>query len=156
MATGSLTNGRRRRGWRWSNVPLPEAHLGLGAIALVLSVARPRRIAWRQSRRIGWPLIVAGVAIIAWATRAAGETDLAQPDRLVTGGPYAVSRHPMYVAWTAIFLGVAFVVRSAWLVLLAPPLAVLTRREVLREEERLADVFGSEYDAYQARVRRYL
>lgn len=137
-------------------MPLPEAHLTLGALALVMNVLRPRRIAWQPSPHVGWPLIAGGTALAAWATRAAGETDLARPDRLVTDGPYAVSRHPMYLAWTAIFLGTALVMRAAWLLLLVPLLVVLTRRELEREEERLAEAFGAAYSAYRARVRRYL
>jgi protein-S-isoprenylcysteine O-methyltransferase Ste14 len=62
----------------------------------------------------------------------------------------------MYLAWTAIYLGVAFVTRTAWLLLLTPPLLVLIRREIEREEERLIEVFGPAYVAYQAQVRRYL
>jgi protein-S-isoprenylcysteine O-methyltransferase Ste14 len=143
-------------GWRWSNVPVPEAHVYLGVAALVMSVLYPRRISWRRSRHVGWPLVMAGSAIAAWATRVAGRTDLATPDRVVTGGPYAVSRHPMYVAWTAIYLGMAFVARTAWLLLLTPLLVVLVRREIEREEQRLTEIFGPAYVAYQARVRRYL
>ena len=145
-----------RRGWRWSNVPLPEPHLGLGAVAFMMNVLRPRRITWQPSRRIGWPLIVGGVALAAGATHAAGGTALARPDQLVSNGPYAVSRHPMYVAWTAIYLGTALVTRTTWPLLLAPLLIVLTRREIVREEKRLAEVFGSAYTAYQARVHRYV
>lgn len=81
---------------------------------------------------------------------------MARPDRVVTDGPYAMSRHPMYVAWTAIYLGVALVARTAWLLLLTPLLVVLIRREIAREEERLTEIFGPAYVAYQARVRRYL
>ena len=143
-------------GWRWRNVPVPEAHLGVGAVGLLMTVRRPRLIAWPAAPRIGWPLIAGGVALAAWATRAAGATDLARPDRLVTSGPYGRSRHPMYVAWTAIFLGLACVIRTAWLVRLMPLLAVLIHRETRREEERLADAFGTSYHAYQARVRRYM
>jgi len=135
---------------------VPEVHLGIGAVGLVMTVLRPRRIAWEPAARTGWSFIVGGVTLAAWATHAAGATDLAHPDRLVTGGPYAVSRHPMYVAWTAIFIGSALVIRTAWLLLLAPLLAVLIHRETRREEERLADAFGTSYHAYQARVRRYM
>lgn len=137
-------------------MPLPEAHLGVGAVASAMSVLRPRRIAWRSSRRIGWPLIAAGAGVAAWATRAAGGTDLARPDRLVTDGPYALSRHPMYVAWTAIFLGLALVTRSAWVLRSTPLLFVLIRQEIEREEQRLTQHFGPAYSAYQAQVRRYL
>lgn len=145
-----------RDGWRWSNVPVPEAHVYLGIVALVTSVVRPRRISWPLSRPVGWTLVVAGVTVAVWATRAAGRTDLVRPDRVVADGPYALSRHPMYVAWTAIYLGVALAARAGWPLLLSPLLVVLIRREIEREEERLTEAFGTAYVAYQARVRRYL
>lgn len=145
-----------QRGWRWKNVPLPEAHLGLGAVGLGMHVWLPRPIAQAPSvRHVGWALVVVGVTLAAWATRSAGRTDLGRPDRLVTSGPYAVSRHPMYVAWTLIYLGAAFVANTAWLLLLLPALAALTHREMRREEARLTHAFGAEYEAYRARVRRY-
>jgi len=142
--------------WRWSNVPVPEAHLGVGALGVALSILRPCRMTWQPARHLGWPLIAGGVALAAWATHAAGATALDQPDRLVTSGPYARSRNPMYVAWTAIFLGTALVIRAAWLLLLLPLLAALIDRETHREEQRLTDVFGSDFDTYKAKVRRYL
>lgn len=135
---------------------MPETHVYLGIVALVRSVVRPRRISWRLSRRVGSPLVMAGIVVAVWATRAAGRTDLARPDRVVADGPYAMSRHPMYVAWTAIYLGVALVARAGWLLLLTPLLVVLIRREIEQEEERLTEAFGTAYVAYQAQVRRYL
>jgi protein-S-isoprenylcysteine O-methyltransferase Ste14 len=142
--------------WQWRNVPLPEAHLGVGAVALLLSIVRPQRLPWRCSGHAGWPLVIGGVTLAALATRAAGRTDLAAPDQIVTDGPYALSRHPMYVAWTAIYVGTALVGRAAWPLLLTPLLAWLTHRDVSREEQRLIDAFGPAYVAYQQRVRRYL
>jgi protein-S-isoprenylcysteine O-methyltransferase Ste14 len=141
--------------WQWRNVPLPQAHLGVGAVAFVLSVVRPLRLPWRRSTLAGWPLIIGGLTLAALATRAAGRTNLAAPDQIVTDGPYALSRHPMYVAWTALYVGAALVGRAAWPLLLSPLLAWLTHRDVSREEQRLIEVFGPTYVAYQQRVRRY-
>jgi protein-S-isoprenylcysteine O-methyltransferase Ste14 len=138
-------------------VPVPETHLGLLAVGVGMSVLGPRRITSGHSiRRVGWPLIVLGVALAVWATRTAGNNDLERPDQVVTSGPYSASRHPMYVAWTLIYLGVALVLNTAWLLLLVPLLAALIHREAQREEERLEEAFGSEYRAYRGRVRRYL
>jgi protein-S-isoprenylcysteine O-methyltransferase Ste14 len=145
------------RNWRWSNVPVPEAHIGLMSVGVVAHVLRPWPIASRPSvRRVGWPLIMIGLALVAWATREAGDIDLERPDRVATSGPYSVSRHPMYVAWTLIFVGVGLVANTAWSVILLPPLAALIDREVRIEEDRLTAAFGVEYEAYQAQVRRYL
>jgi protein-S-isoprenylcysteine O-methyltransferase Ste14 len=142
--------------WQWRNVPLPEAHLGVGAVAFVLGIVRPQRLPWRWSRLAGWPLIIGGLTLAALATCAAGRTDLEAPDQIVTDGPYALSRHPMYVAWTALYVGLALVGRAAWPLLLTPLLAWLTHRDVSREEQRLVDAFGPTYVAYQQRVRRYM
>lgn len=143
--------------WLWRNLPLPETHLGVFAAGLSLTLIKGLRVTsgrWRA--RLGWLLIVEGIALAAWATRTAGTVDLEHPDRLVTGGPYARSRHPMYVAWTLIYVGMALALNSGWLLLLAPPLAWLVHRDTEREEHRLIEAFGSEYEAYRSRVRRYL
>jgi protein-S-isoprenylcysteine O-methyltransferase Ste14 len=62
----------------------------------------------------------------------------------------------MYVAWTMIYLGVALVLNTLWLLVLLPLLAVLIHREARREESRLEDAFGEVYRTYRRRVRRYL
>jgi protein-S-isoprenylcysteine O-methyltransferase Ste14 len=147
----------RQREWRWNNVPVPEAHVGLLAAGALMTVVRRRPITSRAAvRRVGWPLIMAGVALGTWAVRTAGQTDLEHPNRLVTGGPYARSRHPMYVAWTLVYLGAALVANTKWPLMLMPLLAAITHREALREEARLLDAFGPDYEEYQARVRRYI
>ncbi len=71
-------------------------------------------------------------------------------------GPYGVSRHPMYTGWTCIYLGVAFVVNTRWLILLSPVLLALVHFTALAEERELEKRFGSAYRAYKKRVRRYL
>lgn len=143
--------------WRWSNVPVPEAHVALMTVGGVAHALRPLRLGPRvPMRRIGWLLIMAGAAIAVWAIREAGDVDLERPDRVITSGPYSFSRHPMYVAWTLAFVGVGLAVNTAWPVILSAPLAALIHRETRAEEERLEAIFGTEYAAYQARVHRYL
>lgn len=143
--------------WRWGNVPIPEVHVGLMTAGVVAHVLRPWPIGTgRSMRRIGWLLIVTGVALAVSATRAAGHLDLADPDDVATSGPYAFSRHPMYVAWTLAFVGVGLVLDTVWLMLLVPPLAGLVHRDARNEEDRLEATFGMDYDAYRVRVRRYL
>ena len=124
--------------WRWGNVPIPEAHLvGLGA-GILLQVFRPWSLPWPAwvGHACGWPLILAGLWLGAWAVRTAAHVDLERPTQLVDSGPYAVSRNPMYLAWTAGYLGVALVADTAWPLLLPVVLAV-TQVEVLREERSL-------------------
>ena len=147
----------RNRRWLWRNVPLPETHLALMVIGIFLNVRWPRPIASAgRVRRVGGLIVILGAVLAAWATWTAGRVILEQPERLITRGPYAVSRHPMYVAWTLIYFGTALVINTLWMLILLPLLAVLIHREAQREESRLEEAFGEVYRTYQARVRRYL
>jgi protein-S-isoprenylcysteine O-methyltransferase Ste14 len=98
----------------------------------------------------------AGVAISASAVRAASDVALKEPSMLVSSGPYAFSRNPMYVGWTLLYLGGALVTRSAWMIASVPVVAGFVHREVLREEHKLESDFGEEYIRYRKLVRRYL
>ncbi len=145
-------------GWRWANVPIPEAHLILIVVSATLDVLWPLSISpdrgWVMG--IGALLILGSVAVMVWATLAAGRVRLAEPDRIVTTGPYRVSRHPMYVAWTSLYLGLAGILSSGWLLILLPVLAIWVHWEATREEKRLVEAFGSAYEEYRSQVRRYL
>jgi protein-S-isoprenylcysteine O-methyltransferase Ste14 len=144
---------------RLSNLPLPEPHLALLGAGLVLQRIRPMRLPLPVGRLA--PL-GAGVAIgasavaIGWAMRAAGTVDLARPDRLVSDGPYAMTRHPMYEAWTATYAALAVAFRNGWLALLLPVLLALVHRDTGREDRRLRRRFGIEHEAYARAVPRYL
>jgi protein-S-isoprenylcysteine O-methyltransferase Ste14 len=127
------------------------------AVGVILNARWPRRVtSTGLVRLLGGPLIISGAVLAGWATWAAGRVDLECPERIVAHGPYAVSRHPMYVAWTLIYLGVALVLNMSWLLVLLPLLGLLVHREARREESRLEDAFGEAYRTYRRRVRQYL
>jgi protein-S-isoprenylcysteine O-methyltransferase Ste14 len=144
--------------WRWDNVPLPEPHLAGVLFSAALYLARPWRLP--GSRRlcggVGWPLLGAGVALSAWAVRAASDADLERPSTLLSTGPYAISRNPMYVGWTSLYLGAALVTRNSWMLLSLPVVGGMIHREVLGEERALEGAFGEEYVRYRRLVRRYV
>ncbi|MCW5591679.1 MAG: DUF1295 domain-containing protein [Burkholderiales bacterium] len=102
-------------------------------------------------------LLGAGVAVGAWALAAnrPGNFNI-RPDphpegRLVTGGPYAWVRHPMYLAvllaMAAFALGGDAWQWAAWVAL-----AAVLAAKALREEKGLADLHPG-YGAYRARTR---
>jgi protein-S-isoprenylcysteine O-methyltransferase Ste14 len=113
-------------------------------------------------RSIGLGLLVVGVGVIAWGvlTFLRGRTAIIpsrSASRLVTHGPYRYTRNPMYTGLTLAYLGVAILMNSAWpLILLPVVIGLLVRLVISREEAYLRDAFGAEYDAYRARVRRWL
>ncbi len=145
------------RSWRWRNVPVPEPHLAGLVVGLLLQRRWPRQLSGRPAVRIGGvALLAAGTAVVVWATASAGSDVLKEPGRLVTGGPYAHSRNPMYVGWTLMYVGAAAARDAAWPLLLLPGVAAATHRQVRREEAALAARFGAGFEAYATRVRRYL
>jgi protein-S-isoprenylcysteine O-methyltransferase Ste14 len=81
---------------------------------------------------------------------------LAQPDRLVTTGPYAVIRHPMYVAWGLIHLGLGLATGSRWTLLTAPLAAVVVHRETIAEEQRLLASFPAQMRGYRVTTPAYV
>lgn len=77
--------------------------------------------------------------------------------RLVTEGPFRWSRNPIYVSHVAIVIGVALLISSPFVALLAPVLAFGLQKLAIEPEERhLLLKFGDDYRAYMARTRRWL
>lgn len=110
----------------------------------------------------GWLLAACGLAVAAWGLLTFFRLRTAiipnrPASRLVSSGPYRFSRNPMYVGLTALYAGLALTLDVAWPLVLLPLALVALQRLVIRREERyLSAAFGAEYDAYCARVRRWL
>jgi protein-S-isoprenylcysteine O-methyltransferase Ste14 len=139
------------------NFPIPEPHLGLLGLGVALHALRPLTLPSSRAMSLGAGALVGGGAAIALAaTLAAERTDLADPSGLVTSGPFAVSRNPMYEAWTAIYVGAGLAMGSAWPLVLLPGLLVLVQGAVEAEERELRDRFGTAYEAYARRVPRFV
>lgn len=73
---------------------------------------------------------------------------------LVTGGPYAWARHPLYVMEFVTLLGTAIQFIQPWAALLAIGVVVLQVLRTICEERVLSDAYP-EYASYQARVKRF-
>jgi protein-S-isoprenylcysteine O-methyltransferase Ste14 len=79
------------------------------------------------------------------------------PDVLVTRGPYALSRNPMYLGFAFILFGIAIMLGSLSPLLIAAFFIPLTNRLYIRHEEaELAWYEAEAWSAYTARVRRWL
>ena len=77
--------------------------------------------------------------------------------RLVTGGPFRISRNPMYLSLVLAYAGVALMLDLPWALALLPVPALLAQRvQIPFEEARMARLFGREYLDYRSRVRRWL
>lgn len=111
---------------------------------------------------LGWGLIGLGLTGFAWALAAIwGHRTTVNPYKaassLVTRGPFALSRNPIYVSDWFVYLGTTLLLGTAWPLLFAPLVWGVMRYAVIAHEEtHLVARFGEEYLAYQDRVRRWL
>jgi protein-S-isoprenylcysteine O-methyltransferase Ste14 len=127
---------------------------------LVPWLMRPPRASLHPT---GLALLGTGTFLLLWCVRdfyVAGRGSLAPwapPVRLVVVGLYRFSRNPMYVAVVMILCGwaVAFDSGAIWAYTVCVAVA-FHARVVLNEEPFLARVHGAAWDAYRARVPRWL
>jgi protein-S-isoprenylcysteine O-methyltransferase Ste14 len=115
------------------------ALLALAAIGLVVDAAGVGIAYWaRSSLGAAWGLL----------PRAGGATGL------VTSGPYARVRHPVYLGFALGLLGVALAFAN-WAALLICFLLILPGLvwRAVEEERVLADTFGDEYRLYRQRTK---
>ena len=128
----------------------------LGALAMDFAEGRSR-YAKRPARRIAGAATAAiGITLAGWAVVAAERVDMADPERIVTGGPYAISRNPMYVGWHMLYGGLLIYTGSRWMLRLLPAVLVATHLVIRSEERQLRREFGGEFARYCSVVRRYL
>lgn len=138
---------------------MPPVHVITFIVGIAIQAWFPIAI-WRDGwlrQVLGWSLLLAGVLLALWATTAFEEMDSEKPGKVITSGPYAFSRNPMYVAWTLMYLAIAILVNTWWLIVFIPiPLLVTHFYDVRREERQLEEKFGEAYRQYRSQVRRYL
>lgn len=113
-------------------------------------------------RVIGVVVILAGLAWIIAALMAFRRTGQdpkpwTPTPELILQGPYLWTRNPMYVGITGVQVGLGLALGNFWISLLAPCALLLVHFiAVLPEEKYLQQKFGSRYQEYRSRVRRYL
>jgi protein-S-isoprenylcysteine O-methyltransferase Ste14 len=114
--------------------------------------------------RLGGVPAAAGIGVAAAALarfRRAQTTvnplDLSKSSQLVTGGVFRMSRNPMYLGLSLLLVGWALWLGSAspWLIAVMF-VALITRMQIIPEEQALGTLFGEQYLAYRRRTARWL
>jgi protein-S-isoprenylcysteine O-methyltransferase Ste14 len=130
-------------------------------------------MAWLLDRvwtlQVGPPAVALGGMVIFLAIGLAGWAVLAlvkagndpRPDRpdaaMVETGPYRRSRNPIYLGLLLGATGLALIWGTLWAWLGVAVLhGVLDRLVIAKEEAYLSGRFGAAYEAYKARVRRWM
>jgi len=77
--------------------------------------------------------------------------------QVLSHGPYAFSRNPIYLGFCFLAVGIGLVLNSLWMTLSFIPAAfIVLHTAILKEEKYLENKFGEEYRHYKKRVRRWL
>lgn len=125
------------------------------AIGLVLNILRPSLFSVggppAALRVLSIILLIPGVVIWLWSV----VLTLTRVPRgeLITGGPYALVRHPLYTSvGLLVFPWLGFLL-DTWLgALVGIVLYIASRRFAPEEDKDLATTFGPAWDAYSRRV----
>jgi protein-S-isoprenylcysteine O-methyltransferase Ste14 len=147
-----------------AGVRLPPPFVYMAAIALGFVVHWIWPVPVRPP---GWwgfgaVLVVCGVALVLWAvvTLRRAKTQIAPwmpTTAIVTNGPFAQTRNPMYFGMALIQLGIGqWTNRLAIVLLVIPAIFAINSLAIAKEETYLLRKFGDEYRKYTQRVRRWL
>ncbi len=142
-------------------VPPPVVALAAAVVQRVVASGRPSTPASRVAAGVvaAGSVALAGAAAVRFA-RARTTVDPHAPSRastLVTDGPNAVTRNPMYVGMAGLLAAHAVWRRSPIALLPAAAFVIaIDRVQVPAEEDALRENFGAAYEAYCAQVPRWL
>jgi protein-S-isoprenylcysteine O-methyltransferase Ste14 len=111
---------------------------------------------------LGGAVVFLAVALMGWAilvmVRAGNDPRPDRPDAaLVEAGPFRFSRNPIYLGFLLAAAGLTLAWGTLWgwigVVVLH---GLLDRLVIAKEEAYLAGRFGAAYEAYKARIRRWM
>jgi protein-S-isoprenylcysteine O-methyltransferase Ste14 len=143
----------------------PLIVLATAAAAFVLTWFIPLRaefLRWPGPRLIGAVILATGLgldvaAMLTMARRRANILPHRAATALVTTGPFALSRNPIYLGNTLVLAGFALAFAAPWFLVAAAAEAWLVERLAIRREEaHLAATFGPAWSDYARQTPRWL
>ncbi len=109
----------------------------------------------------GIVLILFGVIINLWTDRLFKKEKINVkyhkiPHKLITSGPFKISRNPMYLGMLAILLGIAILLQNLITFLFPIIFIIIIEKHISIEEKNLEKKFGKKYIKYKHKVRRWI
>lgn len=145
-------------------IGLATALFGLGILpGIYVATGFPERADYPAT---AWAVVLGTIAFLAalWVFRVSHKElgrnwsitlEIREQHKLISTGPYALVRHPMYTSFLLMGVGQAFLL-SNWVAGLAGLVgfAVLFFLRVDKEERMMMENFGTQYQAYMERTKR--
>jgi protein-S-isoprenylcysteine O-methyltransferase Ste14 len=147
--------------------PASKWGIALQSFSFAFVWVLPRSLWWPFRPSLAGELVLAAVAVASsygsslfclWAVRTLGkqwtfEARVIKGHELVTQGPYAIVRNPIYLGMFGMIVGTGLVF-SRWWTLLAAVIFFLAGNQIRihTEEKLLRETFGSQFDDYARRV----
>jgi len=140
-----------------------QALAGLAFIAIFIVSALDHRFAWSTMpayvTALGDVLVIFGFYLVFLVfkenTFASGTIEVVAEQRVISTGPYALVRHPMYIGALVMLIGVPLALGSWWGLLAIIPMTLVLILRLLDEEKFLAKNLAG-YSDYQSKVRYHL
>ena len=132
------------------------------AIMVALHLLLPvRQIVPSPYRYLGIALLAVGLVLNIWSDQIFKKArttvnPFERSSRLVTKGPYRLSRHPMYLGMVLILVGLGVVLGSAAPWAVVPAFVLVAVKFMGVEEKAMEETFGQAYRDYRRRVRRWI
>ena len=152
---------------RPSHVPWPPI-VAVTAIAVGVVLGAVWPLGWPKGaaadilQGVGLILIFVALGIVYLALRAMRNAKTtvrphAGASRLVTTGPFALSRNPLYLSTAIFIVGIGLATGNAWLLIGAILTAIADHHLAIKgEEAHLEHRFGKAWREYKKRVRRWI
>jgi len=143
-------------------IPTPVWLIALVIVALVVDLAI-KAPALLQHRPTGIALLVLGIALAGWGRLTFSRNGAEifpwseTHSTLVARGPFAYTRNPMYLGLVVTAAGAALTA-GTWLMWLVPIIVFALDQFVIIpfEERSMERAYGTAYNDYKARVRRWI
>ena len=146
-----------------NRVPPPTYYFSFIILGLALDRAYPLYLnfgvlgTWLGLFILLSSFILVGLVLREFKQAGTSFKDDSQVNVLMTTGPFAFSRNPMYISITLLQLGIGIFLGYVWVLIgLLPALHLTTRFAIIPEESLLTEKFGEAYIDYCSKVRRWL
>jgi protein-S-isoprenylcysteine O-methyltransferase Ste14 len=138
----------------------PVITLACLAGQIILYLMLPLQV--NLSLLLGLMLLIASIGLIVMSFKELQNHETTyipdgEPEQLVTSGPFAYSRNPIYLGMFGLLLATAFLMQSMS-ALLIPALfiSIIQNTWIPHEEKKLEEKFAEDWSAYTEQTKRWL